>query len=61
VYEELRQAGSSNANLDGFLLIAGEARVLVGFWDTSVRVLEQIIGYRPRWGYVLTPVPFWPN
>jgi hypothetical protein len=61
VHEELYQAGSSNANLDGFLLIAGEARVLVAFWDTGVRVLERIIGYRPRWGYVLTPVPFWPN
>jgi hypothetical protein len=61
VHEALRQAGSSNANLDGFLLIAGEARVLVAFWDTGVRVLERIIGYRPRWGYVLTPVPFWPN
>jgi hypothetical protein len=61
VHEELRQAGSSNADLDGFLLIAGEARVLVALWDTGVRVLEQIIGYRPRWGYVLTPVPFWPN
>jgi hypothetical protein len=61
VHEELYQAGSSNANLDGFLLIAGEARVLVAFWEDGVRVLEGIIGYRPRWGYVLTPVPFWPN
>jgi hypothetical protein len=61
VHEELYQAGSSNANLDGFLLIASETRVLVAFWDTGVRVLEQIIGYRPRWGYVLTLVPFWPN
>jgi hypothetical protein len=61
VHEELYQAGSSNANLDGFLLIASETRVLVAFWDTGVRVLGQIIGYRPRWGYVLTPVPFWPN
>jgi hypothetical protein len=26
-----------------------------------VRVLEGIIGYRPRWGYALTSVPFWPN
>jgi hypothetical protein len=61
VHEELHQAGSSNANLDGFLLIAGETRVLVALWDTGVRALEQIIGYRPRWGYVLTPIPFWPN
>jgi len=61
VCEELYQAGSSNAKLDGFLLIAGEARALVAFWGTGVRVLERIIGYRPRWGYVLTPVPFWPN
>jgi hypothetical protein len=61
VHEELYQAGSSNDKLDGFFLIAGEARALVAFWDTGVRVLEGIIGYRPRWGYVLTPVPFWPN
>jgi hypothetical protein len=61
VREELHQAGSSNANLDGFLLIAGGARVLVAFWEDGVRALERIIGYRPRWGYVLTPIPFWPN
>jgi hypothetical protein len=61
VREELHQAGSSNANLDGFLLIAGEARVLVAFWEDGVRALERIIGYRPRWGYALTPIPFWPN
>jgi len=61
VHEELHQAGSSNAKLDGFFLIAGEARVLVAFWEDGVRVLEGIIGYRPRWGYALTPVPFWPN
>jgi hypothetical protein len=61
VHEELYQAGTSNADLDGFLLIAGEARVLVALWDTGVRVLEQIIGYRPRWGYVLNLFPFQPN
>jgi len=61
VHKALHQAGSSNANLDGFLLIAGEARVLAAFWDTGARVLERIIGYWPRWGYMLTPLPFWPN
>jgi hypothetical protein len=61
VYEELYQAGSSNDSLDGFLLIADKARVLVAFWDTGVRVLEQIIGYRPRWGYVLNLFSFHHN